>query len=74
MGRVSRSRHNCTWCGASYLPRGTGGRSQIYCSPVCRIAFHRSLRRWAQQQADQGRVTVQELHALHRTPINGHVD
>ena len=51
----------CLWCGAAYGPRRDGGSRKRFCSGLCRAAFHRAARRWAIQELERGRLTVEAL-------------
>src|SRR5690348_3425295 len=58
---------SCVWCDRRFRPRQSGGRSQRFCRPSCRRAFHAAVRAWALDELAAGRVTVgdfkNDLHA-----------
>lgn len=51
----------CLWCGSGFEPRRDGGKAQRFCSPDCRLAFHRAARLWAIAAIDAGTLTVAAL-------------
>ena len=53
----------CLWCGASFSPRKAGPHWKRFCSAKCKDHYHTALRRWAQREADEGRVAVTDLKA-----------
>ena len=64
MGAETMRQLTCPWCGSSFTPRMTGGKPQRFCSTHCRRSMDAGLRVWAQDQLDQGKVTVAELKRI----------
>jgi hypothetical protein len=62
---------SCVWCERLFRPRKNGGRSQRFCRPSCRRAFHAAARTWALDELAAGRVTVADLK--NRLHCNAHV-
>jgi len=50
----------CAWCDQPFEPLKRGDQRKVFCSTPCRMAFHKTARRWAEAQFTQGRVTVAE--------------
>jgi hypothetical protein len=53
----------CPWCARSFQARQTGGRSQRFCRPSCRRAFHAAARTWALDAIAAGHLTIGDLKA-----------
>ena len=50
----------CLWCARPFVPRA-GGKTQRFCRPAHRLAFHASARRWAERAVLSGALSVAEL-------------
>ena len=53
----------CAWCGGPYQERQTGGRTQRFCRPSCRRAFHTAVRSWALDAIADGTLTLAEVRS-----------
>ena len=51
----------CTWCGAEFESRGTGGSAKRFCSKNCRHDFHSACRAWGEEAYGTGEVSIFQL-------------
>jgi len=56
-----RKMNSCVWCERQFNPRRSGGRSQRFCRPSCRRAFHAAARAWVLRAIARGALTVPDL-------------
>ena len=54
----------CPWCGTPFRPGVVGAHRKRFCSSGCKDAYHAALRKWAQRELDQDRVTFADLKAI----------
>jgi hypothetical protein len=52
---------SCPWCDRPFRPRRTGGRTQRFCRPLCRQAFHAAVRAWGLKAIATGAITLADL-------------
>lgn len=52
---------SCFWCNRPFRARRDGGRTQRFCRPSCRRAFHAAARAWALDAIATGVMTVADL-------------
>ena len=51
----------CLWCGDEFAARTAGPHRKKFCSSPCKDGYNAALRRWAQQQIDAGKLSLDEL-------------
>jgi hypothetical protein len=56
-----RKMNSCVWCERQFNPRRSGGRSQRFCRPSCRRAFHAAARTWVLRAIARGALTIPDL-------------
>lgn len=51
----------CSWCERPFRSRQSGGRSQRFCRPSCRRAYHAALRIWALDAIASGALSLADI-------------
>ncbi len=65
----------CHWCDDVFPPRQSGGKTKVYCKPVCRMEYNNALRGLARDKVERGELSIQELREFaSRVEINMHGD
>ncbi len=53
----------CEWCGTLFPAKTVGAHPKRFCCDACKGTYHTALRRWAQREVDEGRITITDLKA-----------
>ena len=54
----------CPWCRTMFRPEIFGAHRKRFCSSGCKDAYHAALRKWAQRELDEDRITCADLKAI----------
>ena len=54
----------CPWCDTPFRPGVVGAHRKRFCCNRCKDAYHSALRKWAQREMAQDRVTFADLKAV----------
>lgn len=54
----------CLWCHSPFVPRVTGGKPQLYCTPDCCRERWRACRIYGEMELEAGRVSTEVLKQL----------
>lgn len=53
----------CQFCGKQLMPRQTGGKRQVFCTPKHRVEFHRLCRLYGLVSLERGWTSLDQMKA-----------